>query len=205
MLTLLPLTVSAEDDFLTEDDFSVKTEYVEDLDQYMLIIEYSFPDPRLSHPGDTWECYMDFYFILENIFQNIRARGTSTENYVGFENTLKDDEGNMIGGGKTVDGSKVTKLPASIRAPFKAIADRNPVSGFGSCSIKWNAVTVVQSGFTKMVAAPETLNGLPQNEDFDSNGGRVTVGNRYVYRIQYTGYSTAVYSSRLKSSNTKQY
>ncbi|MBR0417375.1 MAG: Cna B-type domain-containing protein [Firmicutes bacterium] len=172
--------------FLTEDDFSVQTEYIEDLDQYMLIIEYSFPDPKLSHPGDTWECYMDFYFILENSFQNIRARGTSTENYVGFENTLKDEDGNMIGGGKTVEASRVTKLPASIRAPFKEIADRNPVSGFGSCSIKWNTVTVIQSGFTKMVAAPETLNGLPQNKDFDSDGGRVTVGNRYVYRIQYT-------------------
>ncbi|MBR2684124.1 MAG: Cna B-type domain-containing protein [Atopobiaceae bacterium] len=180
--------------FLKEDEFSWRQEYVPELDQYMLIIDYAFDNLDTYFPS-TWTCYMDFFFIAENTVANIRARGTSTQNYVGFENTstYTDQSGQTNHGiSLPANGSKVTTLPDDVREAltesgisYQNITDNNANSGFGQTPLPWNVVTTTESGFDKMVSTPETLDGAVQTEKYDSEGARVTVGNRYTYRLRY--------------------
>ena len=174
---------NAHKGYIFTSGFSYRTEYIPELDQYLLIIDYETADPGFS-PGEAgehhyWHNGVAFYFILENSFVNIRAHGNSTPNRMGFEFTREN------GAATTANESKVTTISASVRAPFQEIADRNDKSAFSQYTIGWNALTVLQAGFTKLVSIPETINSMPQTAD-NSDLGRVTVGNRYQYHLLYT-------------------
>ena len=167
--------------------FSYRTKYIPELDRNLLIIDYEIADPGNSYlpsgENGLWQNAVSFHFILENSFLNIRANGVSTRNFMGYEFTKEDGVAN------TKDNCKVTKIAADVRAPFQEIADRNEKSAFTWCNVTWNALTVLESGFTKMVSNPETLNGLPQPEQ-KTNLGRVSLGNLYQYRLFYTTQAT---------------
>ena len=188
--------------FLKKADYSYTTQLIPELGQEMLIIDFSFARPAVGAcPDNYWHSYMEFFLVLENSFENIRARGLSTPNYVGFENLTKykDQDGNEKPGiSRPVAASRITALPENVRTAFKDIADRNVNSGFGRVNVPWNRVSVLQSGFDKTVATRETLDGHPQDENYisdlkDTTGEhgekierRITVGNHYTYRLQYT-------------------
>ncbi len=176
---------------LGEDEYTVSTEYIAELDQYLLRIDYEFADPGFNYcPNNTWSCYMHFYFILENSFENIRARGNSTPNYVAYMNTAEDGISKPGSSAQIIaknlyNSDEVAQLFVSKTAE----ADGN--AGCGKCNIPWNAVTALEANFSKTVCTPETLNGLNQSEEYVSDGGRVTVGNRYTYRLRTTNMPTA--------------
>ena len=185
--------------FLNDGEYSITTEHIDELDQDLVIIDYSFEDPRLNMcPGNTWNGFIAFYFAVENLYTNIRTRGTGSMNYFAFENTTE--------GGRSVPASanrisaanlgnaaanKYQSSSADIADLFlDHVGDNNNRAAASRASMNWNAVTVLEAGYTKTVATPETLNGYPQPEEFTSEGARVTVGNRYIYQLQLTNMPT---------------
>ena len=177
--------------FLSEQEYQVSTEYIPELDQYLLRIDYEFADPGYNYcPDSTWYCHMHFYFILENSFENIRARGNVTPNYTAFMSTkegiiAKPGSSYRITAANLYNSEDVAQL-------FRdqtAVADGN--AGCAKTNISWNAVTALEANFSKTVTTHETVNGVNQLEDYTSDGGRVTVGSRYTYRLRTTNMPTA--------------
>ncbi len=177
--------------FLSADEYQVSTEYIEELDQYLLRIDYEFEDPKLSDSPDTiWYCHMSFFFVLENSFANIRARGTSTQNYVAFMNGSEDGISRPSSASAIRAGNLNNK--EDVAALFRDLTAENSANaGAGKITVTWNTVTALEANFSKTVWVPETLNGVLQPEVYTSEGGRVTVGSRYVYKLQLTNMPTA--------------
>ena len=176
--------------FLGTGDYSVSTEYIEALDQTLVRIDYSFEDPNCGlYPGTTTYSNMQFFFILENPYQNIRARGINTMNYMAFMNT-REGSPSAPGGGYTITPGHLDKNQLIADLFLEKTAESEGRAGCNKINIPWNAVTVLEANYTKTVATPETLNGLPVQETYSSDGGTVTVGNRYIYRLQMTNLPT---------------
>lgn len=171
-------------------DYTVSTEYIPSLDQNLVRIDYSFPDPKINGcPDSSWKCFVAFFFIVENTYANIRARGTSTQNYMAFENTL-DGGRSAVSSNYTITASHLNNN-ADVAALFQSkTADNSKRAACATASMTWNTVTVLEANYTKTVAVPETLDGLPERETYTADGGRVTVNNRYIYRLQLTNMPT---------------
>ena len=65
----------------------------------------------------------------------------------------------------------------------------NGRAGCAAANMNWNVVTVLEAGYTKTVATPETLNGSPQAELCLRRRARQE-NNRYIYRLQLTNMPT---------------